>query len=82
MAKAPAKKRGVLIAIKHTDMLKAHMVTIWKLAKDPTTPQNVCPIPLLNVGVKIYGNLLASGLLKIPPILIKSDPKGFTAGRQ
>lgn len=54
-----------------SDMLRAHIVTLPKLGKDPTTPANLNPISILDSNVKIYTKLLARCLIDIIPTLVK-----------
>lgn len=60
-------------------MLKAHIVTLSKPVKSPTTPAIFRQISLLNVHIKVYAKLLAE--IDILSSLVKHDQMGFTKGR-
>lgn len=62
------------------EMLKALVITLPKPGKEPTTPQNFCPISPLNT--KLYAKVIANKLFDLLPNLIHPDQSGFTKGFQ
>lgn len=63
--------KGAETATLPQDMLKAHIVTLPKPGKEPTTPANFRPISLLNLDIKVYAKLLARKLTDIIPFIIQ-----------
>lgn len=63
-------------------MLKALIITLIKPGKNPNVPQNVRPISLLNIDLKLYAKLIALRMVNIMPILINPDQFGFTKGHE
>lgn len=64
------------------DALRAYIAVIPKEVKDPLHCQNYQPISLLNVGLKIFTEILSLRLMDLFPQLIHSDQVGFVPTRE
>lgn len=64
------------------EMLWTQIVTLPKLGKEPTQPQNVRPIFLFNSDLKMFSKILANRLLNVTPLLLGSEQVGFVKDRQ